>query len=243
MRRDPRGAAARAERRRVRASRAARRRRTAGRETEGGEALSGAPGPGAWPSRRTVGAILAGGGSTRFGGRPKGLELVGGTRMIDRVAAALRDTTREVVLVANDPAATAWLPGLRVLPDLTPKAGPLAGVQSALNGAAGDAVLVVAWDMPFLTPALLRAIVARGEATGAIVVPEGAPGRAEPVCAYYPATCRPSLDAFLARGERTPSRFLDAQPAVVRLGPAELAAFGDPLHLLSSVNSPADLPS
>ncbi|MDQ5839789.1 MAG: NTP transferase domain-containing protein, partial [Chloroflexota bacterium] len=48
-------------------------------ETE--PALSGAKG-----KRVSVrGAILAGGGATRFGGKPKGLELVGGERILDRL--------------------------------------------------------------------------------------------------------------------------------------------------------------
>ena len=56
------------------------------------------------PSERTarlIGAIVAGGASTRFGGEPKGLRQVGGRRIIDRVADALRGVVNEIVLVAN----------------------------------------------------------------------------------------------------------------------------------------------
>ena len=52
---------------------------------------------------RCTGVILAGGGATRYGGRPKGLERVGGRRIIDRVADVLRETTDELLLVANAP--------------------------------------------------------------------------------------------------------------------------------------------
>jgi len=55
---------------------------------------------------RCTGAIIAGGRAARFGGALKGLELVGGTRIIDRVAAALRESCDELIVVANDPAAT-----------------------------------------------------------------------------------------------------------------------------------------
>src|SRR6188768_632816 len=55
-----------------------------------------------------VGVVLAGGASRRFGGTPKGLERVGSTRIIDRVASALRGVTADLLLAANDPAATAW---------------------------------------------------------------------------------------------------------------------------------------
>ncbi len=202
-----------------------------------------APGdaPERWPSRATVGAILAGGESARFGGIPKGLERVDGVRMIDRVAAALRDATRDLLVVANDPEATGWLPGTRVVADVVPKAGPLGGVHAALNAHVGRGVLVVAWDMPFVTAALLRAIVARGEGGEAVVVPEARAGRPEPACAYYPPASRLALERFLAEGGRRPRRFLEEYGRVVQLGPADLVAFGDPGRLLASVNSRAEL--
>lgn len=188
----------------------------------------------------TVGAILAGGGSTRFGGLPKGLERVGDARIVDRVRDALRAIDPSPLLVANAPEAAEWTPGLRVIRDLAPGAGPLAGIQAALH-AADDAVLVVAWDMPFVTPELLREIAARGESVAAIVVPEAAPGRPEPACAYYPLACRDALDAFLAGGERKPSRFIEEFGAVERMGTSSLRRFGDPDRLLLSVNSPGAL--
>ena len=165
---------------------------------------------------------------------------MGGVRILDRVASALRDVTGELLLVANDPAAPQWLPGIRVVADLTPGLGPLGGIQAALHATDGD-VLVVAWDMPFVTPGLLRELARRGSEEGAIVVPEGKPGRAEPTCAFYPADCRDALDTFLAGGDRTPSRFLASYGRVERLLGAELERFGDPMRLLTSVNAPADL--
>src|SRR5205085_1702057 len=65
-----------------------------------------------------IGAILAGGRNVRFGGRPKGLESVGGIRVIDRVATALRVVTSELIVVSNDPDAVRWLPGLAAQRDV-----------------------------------------------------------------------------------------------------------------------------
>src|SRR5215831_3438634 len=59
--------------------------------------------------RGVTGAIVAGGANERFGGEPKGLQRVGGVRIIDRVAAAIRAVTPHIVLVANSPDAQAWL--------------------------------------------------------------------------------------------------------------------------------------
>ncbi len=50
---------------------------------------------------RCTGVILAGGEATRYDGRPKGLESVGGLRIIDRVAAALGEVTDDLLLIAN----------------------------------------------------------------------------------------------------------------------------------------------
>lgn len=101
-----------------------------------------------------TGVVLAGGAASRYGGLPKGLERVAGRRIIDRVADALRDVTDDLLLVANDPAAADWLPGIRVQQDLVPNAGGLGGIHAALH-AARTPVLIVAWDMPFVPAALL----------------------------------------------------------------------------------------
>ncbi len=54
------------------------------------------------------GAILAGGGATRFGGGPKGLETVGGERILDRLAEVLASALgTPPILVANAPGAGA----------------------------------------------------------------------------------------------------------------------------------------
>ncbi|TFG53356.1 MAG: hypothetical protein E4H37_03390, partial [Gemmatimonadales bacterium] len=82
------------------------------------------------------GAILAGGGATRFGGTPKGLEQVGGRRVIDRlVDAFVQGIGEPPLLVANAPEASAWCPGIRVVRDLIPGAGSLGGLYTAVEEA------------------------------------------------------------------------------------------------------------
>ena len=145
-----------------------------------------------------VGVILAGGGATRCGGEPKGLRLVEGTRIIDRVAAALRGVADELLLIANDPAADTWLPGVRTAADVRRGDGALGGLHAALSHAGGHAVLVVAWDMPFASEGLLRALRAAGEQGYDAVVPESeTSGRGvEPLCACIARrACPPSSGA------------------------------------------------
>lgn len=183
--------------------------------------------------------VLAGGASRRLGGAPKGLEVVAGRRIIDRVADALREVTSEVVLAANDPAATEWLPGARVVRDAHEGRGGLAGVEAAL----GDpGVVVVAWDMPFVTAELLRAIVGASRAHSAdVVVPESeSPYGFEPFCAFFSARLAPALAAFLERGGAARD-FVRQVERVHRIPIAEVARIGDPRRLFFSVNTPDDL--
>ncbi len=118
---------------------------------------------------RAAGAILAGGGATRFGGAPKGLETVGGIRIIDRLATLLERTLGSAPLVvANAPDAGTWVPGLRVATDVQPGAGSLGGILTAIVEAPAP-VVCVAWDMPFVTEDLIRELAAGLDAADACV--------------------------------------------------------------------------
>ena len=73
-------------------------------------------GEGTERSQHVRGAILAGGGATRFGGKPKGLEMVGGERILDRLVRTMAEALGEPpLLVANAPDAAGWRPDLRVV--------------------------------------------------------------------------------------------------------------------------------
>ncbi len=189
------------------------------------------------PALACTGVILAGGRARRLGGRAKGLEAVGGRRIVDRVAHALRQVTDALVLVANDDAATAWLPGVRVVRDVVTDAGPLGGVHAALLAVAGPA-LVVAWDMPFVPASLLGEMRALGERRrAAAVVPErDSDGHVEPLCAWYAARCATDAGAALAAGERAMSAFV-ARIGAERLPHARVVDWGDPTVLFLSVNT------
>lgn len=166
--------------------------------------------------------------------------MVGGRRVIDRVHAALLPVTGAIVLVANDPSAASWLAPTRVVGDLHAGAGGLAGVHAAL--AIGGDVLAVAWDMPFVTSALLAAIHERAESANAdVCVPESeSPYGIEPFCAFYRRTTLAPLHEFLAAGGGSARDFL-ARCTVARLPLADVRAIGDPDALFLSVNSADDL--
>jgi molybdopterin-guanine dinucleotide biosynthesis protein A len=156
------------------------------------------------------------------------------------VAAALRETTNDLLLVANDPAADAWLPGVRRIPDMLRDRGPLGGIHAALAHS-DNAMLIVAWDMPFAEPPLLAELRRRGRAGHAAVVPESAEGRLEPACALYTPACRRELEGWLDSGRTGATAFLTQCPGVHRVSVAEVTRFGDPARLFFSINTPAAL--
>lgn len=187
----------------------------------------------------TLGVILAGGRSRRFGA-PKALAEVGGVPIAERVRRALSAAVPQVVLVANDPALLSCL-HLPTRPDLSPGGGPLAGVLTALHWAAErdcDAALCVACDLPFVTPSLLDALVRRARKSDApVLAPQGPTGAPEPLCAVYSVRCLAPVAERLERGERGMRQLL-ASLGAATLALTEVRRHGDPEHLFLNVNTP-----
>ena len=183
------------------------------------------------------GAILAGGQSTRFGGRDKSALLLDGRPILDHQIAALTPAVDEVLIVGG-PRAT--------IHDIVPGCGPLGGLHAALTAAHGGAVLMVACDMPYLsTPFLTYLLSFATEAD--IVVPQSERGY-HPLCAVYTRACLEPVAARLAdrrlrirelAGDVRTRELVDSlRTRVVPVD--EIRKFGDPDRLLANVNTPAD---
>ena len=174
------------------------------------------------------GAILAGGRSTRFGGRDKSALLLDGRPILDHQIAALTPAVDEVLIVGG-PRAT--------IHDIVPGCGPLGGLHAALAAAHGGAVLMVACDMPYLsTPFLTYLLSFATEAD--IVVPKSERGY-HPLCAVYTRACLEPVAARLADRRLRMCELVDSlRTRVVPVD--EIRKFGDPDRLLANVNTPAD---
>lgn len=190
------------------------------------------------------GAVLAGGAASRYGGRPKGLLEVGGRRILDRVVDAVAQATGSPpVLVANAPDAQSWRPDLQAIPDARPGFGSLGGIYTAV-AAGSDAVLCVAWDMPFVTAGLLRALI-DGAAAGrfdAFLPESGGRRGVEPLCAVYGPACRAAIERRLDAGDLQAISFhADVTVGILSVDNVRLVGGADPGELFFNVNSPEDL--
>ena len=187
------------------------------------------------------GAILAGGGATRYGGQPKGLMTVGGMRILDRLVAAFDGALgAPPLLIANAPDAHGWRPDLRVVADVKPGCGSLGGIYTAvLEGPAP--VVCVAWDMPFVSAELIRALAEGVESGYDAYLPESGSRRGvEPLCAAYGPACAPAIEARIREGDLRAIGF-HAGLKVGILKHEEIGRLGRPEMLFFNVNTPDDL--
>ena len=159
--------------------------------------------------------------------------------MLDRVIDALTAATgRQPILIANDPAAATWRPGLAVHRDIVAGRGSVGGILTAVAAAAP--VLCVAWDMPFVSAALLGALAELLEQADVAIAESDSRRGLEPLCAGYGPACGPAIRAALARGDQRAIAF-HPDVRVARLTRERVLQYGDPDVLFFNVNSPADL--
>lgn len=178
-------------------------------------------------------AVLVGGASTRMG-EDKSRATLGGVPLATRVARTLEALVEDLILVGGDPPADA--PGRRV-PD---GAGPqcaLRGLVAALEAIEAERLLVVATDLPFVTPAVLLGLLAAPDADA--VVPAPAEGL-QPLCALYRVA--PTLErarAQLATEQLALHALLDGLD-VFTLDAATLAELDPTGSAFSNLNTPEE---
>ncbi len=123
-------------------------------------------------------AILAGGQATRFGGCDKSALVVEGETIRARQIAALAQIADDIMIVGpvarrlqpSDAVAQRFQPSdaengpsglpVRTIADRVAGCGPLGGLHTALSEARGDALLIVAGDMPFVSAPFLAHLLA-----------------------------------------------------------------------------------
>jgi molybdopterin-guanine dinucleotide biosynthesis protein A len=98
--------------------------------------------------------------------------------------------------------------------DLQPGLGPLAGMQAALRAHPGHAWLVLACDLPFLSPQTLQHLIARRATTRlATAYRSQFDGLPEPLCAIYEPASNGAIEAWIEQGQRCPRRWLSSADA------------------------------
>lgn len=182
--------------------------------------------------------IVAGGRARRLGGALKPLLLIDGETILARQRAVLAPRAAELVLALAAPGPLAEQ-GVRAVYDVVADAGPLAGLAAGLAASARPWMLAVAGDMPYLSPAVLDALLAAASpATDAVVPVVG--GYPEPLCAVYGRAAAPVIARHLATGARRTQGILD-DLRVTWLDESHLRALDPQLRTFTNVNVPSQI--
>ena len=180
---------------------------------------------------KVVGALLAGGKSSRMGRHKAGAPWVGGLRLADAALEALEIVCDAVVVLGHGDGLE-HRPELLRIADMRMDSGPLAGLEALLASGLADRYLVCPCDMPFVSESLLQALL-REE--GAATIVRRADDRTAPFPLAVRSSLAPALGSYLAQGGRSVHGFLDT------VAKTTVSAISDPERALLNVNSPTDL--
>jgi len=180
--------------------------------------------------------ILAGGESKRMGRDKAWVEFAGRPLIAHAVDTITALGVREIFISgrAGQDFSTWKLP---VLFDLEPGFGPLGGIERALHECQSPLLLVLAVDLPNMTPEFLHKLTARCDRlTG--VIPK-LNGELEPLAAIYPKRCRAFAFSAIARSRHAAREFATAcwREQAVRTYPVP----DSEVKCLANCNLPADL--
>ena len=189
------------------------------------------------------GYVLAGGASSRMGSDKSQIEF-GGRTLAEHAAEMLSQVCTRVTIAGGQGQAS--FPTISDPYSLTGRRSraSIVGLSSALSHSRTEWTVVLACDLPFVTPDFLHLLIkkARAAAKGiSVVVPEQADGRLQPLAAVYR-----TAEGLIAALEMIGRGDLRLQTLLGRLDPiivtqSEIASVGDPEKLFFNINTPADL--
>src|SRR5436305_1241345 len=180
--------------------------------------------------------ILAGGNSTRMG-TDKAFVMLERRTLLARALEVCRTVTSDVRIVGDRKKFAPFAP---VVEDVFPGCGPLAGIHAALRASQTDWNVVLAVDLPFVSPALLHFLVAQGRRSRAIVtVPRAGKGW-QPLCAVYRRAFADATEAAL-RAERYKIDALFDPALTHSVGEEQLRSAGFSPEVFRNLNTPEEL--
>jgi len=188
------------------------------------------------PSSDLAAFILAGGKSTRMG-TDKAFVAFDGRTLLARALDVAGSVTTDVRIVGDGNKFAAFAP---VVEDIFPGCGPLGGIHAALRSSAAELNLVVAVDMPFVTPDLLLYLVERARSSSATVTVPHCGGGNQPLCAVYRRAFADSAQLALSDGRfKIDALFANESSQVI--SEDELKGKGFSAEIFRNLNTPEEL--
>lgn len=189
------------------------------------------------PSTNTSRAafVLAGGKSSRMGVDKAFLEFRGQT-LLQR-AMNIAATVSDRVVIVGDPAR--FVEFGTTVADIFPGCGPLGGIHAALMSSNAELNLILAVDMPSVSPQLLAFLFAAAEDNEALITVPRAGNGLQPLCAIYRREVATAAEAAVRAGRYKIDALFSRVPTHV-IEPSTLAAAGFSEQAFFNVNTPQD---
>jgi len=171
-------------------------------------------------------------------GRDKAFVEYEGRTLLARALDLARSVSSGVWIVGSKEKFAEFAP---VVEDVFRDTGPLGGIQVALRGSSTELNLMLAVDMPFVSPAFLRYLItqARSAPDAAVIVPHS-DGRRQPLCAIYRREFAIVAErALQARQNRIDRLFDQVHTLVIEQEEFEGAGFSS--AIFRNLNTPEEL--
>jgi molybdopterin-guanine dinucleotide biosynthesis protein A len=184
--------------------------------------------------------ILAGGDSRRMGSDKANL-LLGEQTLLQRVIAKMQQVFPHVIVSVRQPRPEIKLPQVRdeQVGEGMRGGGPLAGLEAGLDRITTPWAFVVACDMPFVEPAMVKMLAGfRTDCQAVVPVVQGHP---QPLAAYYAGSCLTVLRAHLAGGGNNSLRAVLEQLRVHYVDESELLKADPALCSFFDLDTPQDV--
>ncbi len=183
----------------------------------------------------TIGVILAGGLSTRYG-QNKAFLQIGGVPLIERIAEEMKRVFTRVILVTNQKREFEYLE-LPMIEDLIKGLGPIGGIYTGLSSISEQAGFFVACDMPLLHKDLIRYMVEVIDNHSAVVPSVGK--WVEPLYALYTRSCLGPIKGLIDEKRYQVRLFYDLVP-VRYVRADEIRLFCPPDEAFLNINTPEE---
>jgi molybdopterin-guanine dinucleotide biosynthesis protein A len=184
----------------------------------------------------TLSAILLAGGLSRRMGVDKATLLVAGEPLWQRQLRMIKEVGPAALWVSAR-GELSWCPAeIEVVVDKSPSRGPLSGVAAALSRLQTSHLLVLAVDLPQMTPEHLRQLWGLSQPGTGVIPLNG--DYFEPLCAIYPAEAAVVAEARLNNPDASLQGFAATLRQLSRVRVHELTPEEKPLYL--NMNAPSD---
>ncbi|MCR4403891.1 MAG: molybdenum cofactor guanylyltransferase [Candidatus Acetothermia bacterium] len=187
-----------------------------------------------------TGIVLAGGRSRQLG-RDKGLLCFEGEPLVVRAVRLLEGLCPEVLVITGERRRYTDLLDVPVVEDLVKGKGPLGGIYTGLMVSTYEYSLVVACDMPLLSPSVLSLLLERIPLSpqAEAILPR-VRGYLEPFPGVYRRSCAAKIGGLLAKGSLRVHNLLELIPKEV-VAEEELRAVDPGLRSFTNLNTPGEL--